>query len=92
MATAAAPRTWESYVRDVGLRLQRERVAAGLSQEDLAHRSGMTRTHYQKIERGLWKPGQEANPSIKVLVRLAQQLGIEPAVFFPSVVELQWSE
>jgi transcriptional regulator with XRE-family HTH domain len=72
------------------LELKRRRLAAGLTQEDLAHRAGLTRTHYQQIERGLWRPGQPANPSTKILVRLAQQLEIEPGQLLPSVAAMWW--
>jgi transcriptional regulator with XRE-family HTH domain len=86
------PSTWETYARELGLELQRQRISAGLTQEDLAHRAGLTRTHYQQIERGLWKPGQPANPSVKVLVRLAQQLQIEPDLLLPPVSALNWDD
>jgi len=41
----------------------------GLSQEELAHRSGIDRTYFARIEEG------RANPTIKVLCRIAQALG-----------------
>ena len=85
MPSSTPPTTWEAYARDLGLELQRLRLAAGLTQEDLAHAAGLTRTHYQQIERGLWKQGKPANPSIKVLVRLAQQLEVEPGALLPRV-------
>jgi transcriptional regulator with XRE-family HTH domain len=90
MARSPSPRTWEEYARDLGIELQRCRHAAGLTQEDLAHRAGLTRTHYQQIERGLWKLGQPSNPSVKVLVRLAQVLGIKPGDLLPPIDRLQW--
>nr|WP_281370057.1 helix-turn-helix transcriptional regulator [Naumannella cuiyingiana] len=78
----------------MGLELQRRRSVAGLSQEKLASRAGMTRTHYQQLERGAWKPGQPANPSLRVLVGLAQALGVEVGDLLPSVsrVDLSWFE
>lgn len=90
VATPEVPRSWEAYARDLGLELQRRRLAAGITQEELAHRAGLTRTHYQQIERGLWKPGVPANPSVKILVRLAQQLEIEPGELLPEVERLSW--
>lgn len=86
-----APRssgTWEEYARALGIELQRRRIAAGLSQEELAHRAGLTRTHYQQIERGFWKQGQPANPSLKALAYLAQQLELEVGDLTPSVRQL----
>lgn len=84
------PTTWESYAREMGVLIQRHRIEAGLTQEDLAHRAGLTRTHYQQIERGWWKRDQPANPSIKVLVRLAQVLGLEPGQLLPPSGSVSW--
>jgi transcriptional regulator with XRE-family HTH domain len=69
--------SWEEYVRNLGHELHRRRIAAGLSQEALAHRAGMTRSHYQQLEKGIWRPGKPANPSLKTLVGLAQVLETE---------------
>lgn len=89
MPSRPAPRTWAAFARELGLELQRRRVAAGLSQEDLAHRAGLTRTHYQQIERGLWKPEQPANPSIKVLAFLAHELHVQIGDLVPRVERLE---
>lgn len=83
-----SPTTWERFARELGLELQRRRAAANLSQEALAHQAGMTRTHYQQIERGSWKPGQPANPSLKALAGLAIVLGVEIGDLLPSVGSL----
>lgn len=85
MARPPAPATWAAYARELGLELQRRRLAAGLTQEDLAHRAGLTRTHYQQIEKGEWKRGQPSNPSIKVLAHLAAALGVEVGELVPTV-------
>lgn len=84
------PRTWAEYARELGLELQRRRLSIDLSQEDLAHRAGMTRTHYQQIERGQWKPGQPANPSLRVVVRLCQALGLAPSEVLPDPSRVEW--
>ena len=76
----------------MGILVQKARIDAGLTQEDLAHRAGLTRTHYQQIERGWWKRGQPANPSVKVIVRLAQVLDIGVAELMPRVHRLEWSD
>jgi len=88
MPQTPAPTTWAAYARELGLQLQRHRHAARLTQEELAHRAGMTRTHYQQIERGEWKPGHPSNPSIKVLAFLAHALGVEVGDLTPSPVRL----
>ncbi|CAN7386060.1 helix-turn-helix domain-containing protein [Microbacterium foliorum] len=85
-----APSSWEDYARAVGIELQRRRIAADLTQEKLAHKAGITRNHYQQLERGFWKAGTPANPSLKHLARLAQALQIEVDVLLPSVAEIEW--
>ena len=76
----------------MGVIIQRHRIEAGLTQEDLAHAAGMTRTHYQQIERGWWKRDQPSNPSIKVIVRLAQVLELTPAELLPDVDRVEWRD
>ncbi|WP_173422916.1 helix-turn-helix domain-containing protein [Ensifer adhaerens] len=53
------------------LRLARQ--AKGLSQEELAHRADIDRTYISSLERCVY------SPSIEVLDRLAQALGVDPA-------------
>lgn len=86
------PTTWDAYAREMGLLIQKARLDAGLTQEDLAHRAGLTRTHYQQIERGWWKRDQPSNPSIKVLVRLAQVLRADVQSLLPDSTSLEWAE
>jgi len=54
----------------VGQNLRRYRHAAGLSQEELAHRAGLDRTYLSDIERGI------RNPTVLMLQDLATSLGI----------------
>ena len=49
--------------------VRRERQAAGLSQEALAHKAGLHRTYVGLIERGL------RNPTLQVGYALARALG-----------------
>lgn len=58
--------------RLVGQNLRRYRKAAGLSQEELAHRARLDRTYISGVERGV------RNPTILVLQEIANALGIEP--------------
>ena len=53
--------------------LRRYRHAAGLSQEELAHRASLDRTYISALERSLYSAG------IDVVDRLASQLGVEAA-------------
>lgn len=89
MPNRPSPRNWATFARELGLELQRHRIAAGITQEDLAHRAGLTRTHYQQIERGLWKPEQPSNPSVKVLAYLAHELQVEIGDLVPGVSRLE---
>lgn len=70
-------------MREFGHRLQRARVDAGLSQEDVAYRAGVSRYTYQKWERGFSKPGSPANPSLRNVLAMAQVLEIEPSLLLP---------
>ncbi|TCP39605.1 helix-turn-helix domain-containing protein [Rhodovulum marinum] len=53
--------------------LKRHRLAAGLSQEELAHRAGIDRTYVSSLERCVYAA------SIEVLDQLATALGVEAA-------------
>jgi transcriptional regulator with XRE-family HTH domain len=57
----------------VGLNVRRRRMAAGLSQEELAHRARLDRTYISGVERGI------RNPTVLVLQALAGVLGVRPA-------------
>lgn len=59
--------------RLVGQNLRRYRKAAGLSQEELAHRARLDRTYVSGVERGV------RNPTVVVLQELASALEIRPA-------------
>ena len=53
-----------------GRQVRRRREAAGLSQEELAERTGVSRNYVGMIERG------ETNPTLLVLHDLASALGV----------------
>lgn len=56
--------------RRVGLNLKKYRLAAGFSQEGLAHECGLHRTYVSGVERGV------RNPTVVVLERLAAPLAV----------------
>jgi transcriptional regulator with XRE-family HTH domain len=61
-------------IRDVfALNLKKARRAAGLSQEELAHRAQIDRTYVSSLERSVYAAG------IDVVDRLARVLGLEAA-------------
>jgi len=57
-----------------GRALRRERVRAGLSQEELAFRAKVDRTFVSRAERG------ERQPALTTVLLLARALGIRAAV------------
>jgi transcriptional regulator with XRE-family HTH domain len=59
-----------------GLALRESRHAVGLSQEGLAHASGLDRTYVSGIERG------ERNPSLTNILKLATAVQTPPAELF----------
>lgn len=67
---------WETFTRELGARIQRLRIERGLSQERLAYAAGITRFTYQKLEKGESTPGSPANPTLRTLMALAQQLDV----------------
>ena len=48
---------WWEYARALGVRLQRARLAKGMSQEAVAHAAGISTFTYQKFEKGESRPG-----------------------------------
>lgn len=67
-----------SALEAFGRRLRAERQARHLTQEELAHRAGISRVHVQQLESG-WSDRAKrspANPKLDTLLALASQLGI----------------
>lgn len=72
--TSATPRHAGMDVRDEFGRILRElRTAKGLSQEEVAHRAGMSVPYLSEIERG------RSSPSLAMLVDLALALDTHPS-------------
>ncbi len=57
----------------LGRAIHRQRIKLGISQEDFADQVGLDRTYVSGIERGI------RNPTLLVLLRLAQVLGVPVA-------------
>ncbi|MDD9152590.1 helix-turn-helix transcriptional regulator [Plantibacter flavus] len=75
---------WVHYAQSVATGLRRLRHEAGLSQEDVAYRAGITRYTYQKYEKGESRPGEPINPTLRSLLAIAQVLGVELSVLLPA--------
>lgn len=61
---------FESFRKAFGSRVKRFRKSSGLSQEELAERSGLHRNYISDVERG------RRNLSLDALLKLANGLGI----------------
>jgi transcriptional regulator with XRE-family HTH domain len=79
VATREAPDDWSDRMQAFGLALQRARHQLGMTQEEVAYASGLTRSHYQQLEKGLSRPGVAANPSLLTVTALAETLQLDPA-------------
>lgn len=69
--------TWEEFGREIGVRLQRARERAGLSQERTAHLAGIASYTYQKFEKGESRPGSPLNPRLSTLIALCRVLDLQ---------------
>ncbi|MEB0287131.1 helix-turn-helix transcriptional regulator [Cryobacterium sp. 10S3] len=81
--TEVEDNAWRSYTAELANNLRRIRLAAALSQEDVAYRSGLTRYTYQKYEKGESAPGRPANPTIRTLLAIAQVLQVPLSDILP---------
>ncbi|WP_300594450.1 helix-turn-helix transcriptional regulator [Microbacterium sp.] len=81
--TGSEDAAWSDYAGQLAANLRRLRAEAGLSQEDVAYRSGLTRYTYQKYEKGESKPGTPANPTIRTLLAMSQALGVDLTEILP---------
>lgn len=84
--TEPADSAWKDYAGELATNLRRLRHEAGLSQEDVAYRSGLTRYTYQKYEKGESKPGTPANPTIRTLLAMSQTLGVSLMDILPAKI------
>jgi XRE family transcriptional regulator, regulator of sulfur utilization len=67
---------FDRQVARIGRVIRNRRVEAGYSQAEFAHVANVFRTHFGNIERG------STNPSLKVLVQIAQALGLSTTQLF----------
>jgi len=67
---------WANFVRELGINIQKLRIARGLSQEQVAYAAGLSRYTFQKFEKGESMPGTPANPSLRNIMAIAQALEV----------------
>jgi transcriptional regulator with XRE-family HTH domain len=75
----AAKPTDEAIVVEVGARLKRLRTEAGLTLEEFAAQSGVSRAMLSKVERG------EKSPTLAIIVRIAKGLNISMSTLMGAV-------
>ena len=81
-----ADREWAAYAQRLATALRRAREDAGLSQEQVAYRAGLTRYTYQKYEKGESRPGRPANPTLRTVLAISQVLGIPLDILIPEAI------
>ena len=74
---------WRAYSQRLATSLRSARERAGLSQEDVAYRSGLTRYTYQKYEKGESRPGTPSNPTLRTILAISQVLGTPLSSLIP---------
>lgn len=75
--------SWGAAVRSAfGKRVREVRLSVDLSQEELAHRSGLDRSYVGQVERG------ERNLTLENIYRLAEGLGVPAARLVVELNEL----
>jgi transcriptional regulator with XRE-family HTH domain len=77
---------WRDYSQRFATSLRSARARAGLSQEDVAYRAGLTRYTYQKYEKGESRPGSPANPTLRTLLAMSQVLEISLDMLLPGAI------
>ena len=65
------------FTKDVGKRIRKWRVKRGMSQEELAHQTGLYRTYIGHLENARY------SPSAYILFIISKVLKINIAEFFP---------
>lgn len=65
---------YQNFILDVGLKISYYRKRAGLTQEDLAERVGVSTSYIGMIE----APGVSKSTSLKTLYAIATALGVPP--------------
>lgn len=76
-------------MQEFGANLRRSRLDAGLTQEMVAVRAGISLFTYQKLEKGESNPGTPANPRLQTLLALSAVLDVSVQELVPDLA--RWS-
>lgn len=77
MDTCATCIEISGYAKQLAVKLRSLRVERGLTQEQVAYRTGISTYTYQKFEKGESKPGTPMNPRLSTLLSLTQTFEID---------------
>lgn len=80
---SAADAEWQDFVLRLSVQLRRLRLNAGLSQEEVAHRAGLSRFIYRQYESGESRRGTAANPALRSIMSIAQVLQVPVEELLP---------
>lgn len=84
--TSAADAEWQDFVLKLSVQLRRHRLEVGLSQEEVAHRAGLSRFIYRQYESGESRRGTAANPALRSILAIAQVLQVPIGELLPESV------
>lgn len=77
---------WEDFVLQLSVQLRRLRHDAGLSQEEVAYRAGLSRFIYRQYESGESRRGTAANPALRSILAIAQVLQVPIEELLPKPI------
>lgn len=77
---------WQDFVLQLSVQLRRLRHDAGLSQEEVAYRAGLSRFIYRQYESGESRRGTAANPALRSILAIAQVLQVPIEELLPKPV------
>jgi len=76
MSEDAAGEEWRKFTAEIGARLKAARLRKGVSQEKAAREINIATFTYQKMEKGLARPGAPLNPRLTTLLSLCRALDL----------------
>lgn len=85
-STSGADADWQDFVLKLSVQLRRLRLEVGLSQEEVAHRAGLSRFIYRQYESGESRRGTAANPALRSVLAIAQVLQVPIEELLPKHV------